>query len=225
MKKIKLVLADGNRLFVEALQQILEKEMDAAVVSGASCGVDALRSCIDFQPDIAVVGEVLPDLSMVEAAKEIRRSVRNIRFVFIIRDGSADMLSLLAGMDSVGAVSQNCDISEFLTALRSVARGERYISAGVIEHLRSVSSDDCNGDDPLNEITHREREVLYWVSHGLSNKEISERMYLSEKTIKNHVSNILRKLDLDDRTKAAAFAWKEGLPLLPEDFFSQPKMN
>lgn len=226
MKKIKLVLADGNRLFVESLQQILEKEMDTAVISGANSGVDALRSCIEIQPDIAVVGEFLPDLSMVEAAKEIRRNVRNIRFVFMMRDGSADMLSLLSSMDSVGAVSQNCDIAEFLTALRSVARGERYISAGVIEHLKSASSDDdYNDDDPLNDITHREREVLYWVSHGLNNKEISERMYLSEKTIKNHVSNILRKLDLDDRTKAAAFAWEEGLPLLPEDFFTQLKMN
>ena len=146
MKKIKLVLADGNRL---SWKRQRSSKMDTAVVSGAAA-VSMPAGCIDFQPDIAVVGEVLPDLSMVEAAKEIRRSVRNIRFVFIIRDGSADMLSLLAGMDSVGAVSQNCDISEFLTALRSVARGERYISAGVIEHLRSVSSDDCNGDDPLN---------------------------------------------------------------------------
>ena len=67
MKKIKLVLADGNRLFVESLQQILEKEMDTAVISGANSGVDALRSCIEIQPDIAVVGEPLPDLSMVEA--------------------------------------------------------------------------------------------------------------------------------------------------------------
>ena len=92
MKKIKLVLADGNRLFVESLQQILEKEMDTAVISGANSGVDALRSCIEIQPDIAVVGELLPDLSMVEAAKEIRRNVRNIRFVFMMRDGSADML-------------------------------------------------------------------------------------------------------------------------------------
>ena len=225
MKKIKIVLADGSNLFVDALKMILEKEPEIVIMSGASSGVDALRNCIDLQPDIAVIGEILPDLTIVEAAKEIRRSVRGIRFLFLIRDGSADMLSLLSGMDSVGAVRQSCDIAEFLTALRSIIRGERYISSEVIEYLKNPFSDGPLSDDPLEYITQREREVLYWVSHGLTNKEISERIFLSEKTVKNHVSHILKKLDLSDRTKAAAFAWREGLPLIPEDFFTPAKMN
>lgn len=225
MKKIKIVLADGSNLFVDALKMVLEKEPEIVIMSGASSGVDALRNCIDLQPDIAVIGEILPDLTIVEAAKEIRRSVRGIRFLFLIRDGSADMLSLLSGMDSVGAVRQSCDIAEFLTALRSIIRGERYISSEVIEYLKNPFSDGPLSDDPLEYITQREREVLYWVSHGLTNKEISERIFLSEKTVKNHVSHILKKLDLSDRTKAAAFAWREGLPLIPEDFFTPAKMN
>ena len=225
MKKIKIVLADGNNLFVDALKLVLEKEPEIALLSGACSGVDALRNCIDLQPDVAVIGEVLPDLTIVEAAKEIRRSVRGIRFLFMIRDGSADMLSLLSSMDSVGAVRQSCDIPEFLTALHSVIRGERYISAEVIEYLKNPFSDELISEDPLDYITQREREVLYWVSHGLTNKEISERIFLSEKTVKNHVSHILKKLDLSDRTKAAAFAWQEGLPLIPEDFFTPSKMN
>lgn len=225
MKKIKIVLADGSNLFVDALKMVLEKEPEIVIMSGASSGVDALRNCIDLQPDIAVIGEILPDLTIVEAAKEIRRSVRGIRFLFLIRDGSADMLSLLSGMDSVGAVRQSCDIAEFLKALRSIIRGERYISSEVIEYLKNPFSDGPLSDDPLEYITQREREVLYWVSHGLTNKEISERIFLSEKTVKNHVSHILKKLDLSDRTKAAAFAWREGLPLIPEDFFTPAKMN
>lgn len=225
MKKIKIVIADGSNLFVDALKLVLEKEPEVALLSGVNSGVDALRNCIEVQPDVAVIGEVLPDLTIVELAKEIRRSVRGIRFLFIIRDGSSDMLSLLSSMDSVGAVRQSCDIPEFLTALRSVIKGERYISAEVIEYLKNPYSDDMISDDLLNDITQREREVLYWVSHGLTNKEISEMIFLSEKTVKNHVSHILKKLDLSDRTKAAAFAWQDGLPLLPEDFFTPPKMN
>lgn len=225
MKKIKVVLADGNNLFVDALKQILEKELEVAVMTGTNSGVDALRSCLELQPDIALIGEVLPDLTMVETAKEIRRSVKNIRFLFMIRDGGSDILSLLSSMDSVGAVRQSCDISELLTALQSVMRGERYISSGVIEYLKTPFPNVVSCDDPLNGVTQREREVLYWVSQGLTNKEISERMFLSEKTIKNHVSSMLKKLDLTDRTKAAAFAWNQGLPLLPEDFFTQTKMN
>jgi len=225
MKKIKIVLADGSNLFIDALKLVLEKDPEIALLSGANSGVDALRNCIDLQPDVAVIGEVLPDLTIVETAKEIRRSVRGIRFLFMIRDGSADMLSLLSSMDSVGAVRQSCDIPEFLTALHSVIRGERYISAEVIEYLKNPFSDELISEDPLDYITQREREVLYWVSHGLTNKEISARIFLSEKTVKNHVSHILKKLDLSDRTKAAAFAWHEGLPLIPEDFFTPSKMN
>lgn len=227
MKKIKIVLADGSNLFVDALKLILEKEPEFVLLSGASSGVDALRNCMDLQPDVAVIGEILPDLTIVEAAKEIRRSVRGIRFLFLIRDGSADILSLLSSMDSVGAVRQSCDIQEFLTALRSVIRGERFISPEMIEYLKNPFSDDpvTYDHDPLEYITQREREVLYWVAHGLTNKEISERIFLSEKTVKNHVSHILKKLDLRDRTKAAAFAWREGLPLIPEDFFTPSKMN
>ncbi len=225
MKKIKIVLADGSNLFVDALKLILEKEPEIALLSGASSGVDALRNCMDLQPDVAVIGEILPDLTIVETAKEIRRNVRGIRFLFMIRDGSAEMLSLLSSMDFVGAVRQSCDIIEFLRALHSVIRGERYISADVIEYLKNPFSDELISEDPLDYITQREREVLYWVSHGLTNKEISERIFLSEKTVKNHVSHILKKLDLSDRTKAAAFAWHEGLPLIPEDFFTPSKMN
>ncbi|MDD4159884.1 MAG: response regulator transcription factor [Synergistaceae bacterium] len=225
MKKIKIVIADGSNLFVDALKIILEKDPEIALMSGASSGVEALRNCINLQPDLVVIGEVLPDLTIVETAREIRRSVRGIKFLFMIKDGSSDMLSLLGTMDSVGAVRQSCDIPEFLTALHSVMKGERYISAEVIEHLKNPFFKERDGNDPLEHITQREREILYWIAHGMTNQEISEKMFLSEKTIKNHVSHILKKLDLRDRTKAAAFAWKEGLPLIPEDFFTPSKMN
>lgn len=225
MKKIRIVLADGNNLFVDALKMILEKDSDIDILSGSNSGVEALRSCMDLQPDLAVIGEVLPDLTMFEVTKEIKRSVKGIKFLFIIRDGSADILSLLSSMDTVGAVRQSCSISEFMTALRQVIKGERYISSEVIQYLKNPFADDVINDDLLNDITQREREVLYWISHGLTNKEISDKIFLSEKTVKNHVSHILKKLDLSDRTKAAAFAWQEGLPRLPEDFFSPDKIN
>jgi DNA-binding NarL/FixJ family response regulator len=128
-------------------------------------------------------------------------------------------------MDTVGAVKQSCGISEFMTALRQVIKGERYISSEVIQYLKTPFADDVINDDLLKDVTQREREVLYWISHGLTNKEISDKIFLSEKTVKNHVSHILKKLELSDRTKAAAFAWQEGLPLIPEDFFSPDKIN
>ena len=116
-------------------------------------------------------------------------------------------------------MSSSSDIEELVSALRSLARGERYVSKKVLAAAGGRSGAE-RLSDPLGEITPREREVLYWLALGLTNKEISKKMILSEKTIKNHVSHILKKLELTDRTKAAALAWREGLPQISEDFYS-----
>ncbi len=220
MKKIKILLAYGNRLFVDALRLIIEKEQDFVVISSVSNGVAAVREAHELHPDVVVIGEVMPDLSMFMIARELKRNTKNMRFLFIIKDENADLLTLLGEMENVGVVQEKSDVTEFMTALRSVAKSERYISPEVITNLRTSVPQEKNTTDPLEDITHREREVLYWIANGLTNKEISKEMFLSEKTVKNHVSHILKKLDLTDRTKAAVLAWKDGLPMIPEEFYS-----
>lgn len=220
MKKIKILLAYGNRLFVDALRLIIEKEPDFLVISSVSSGVAAVREAQELHPDVVVIGEVMPDLSMFMIARELKRNTKNMRFLFIIKDENADLLTLLGEMENVGVVQEKSDVTEFMTALRSVAKSERYISPEVITNLRTSVPQEKNTTDPLEDITHREREVLYWIANGLTNKEISKEMFLSEKTVKNHVSHILKKLDLTDRTKAAVLAWKDGLPMIPEEFYS-----
>ena len=117
-------------------------------------------------------------------------------------------------------MSSSSDIDELVSALRSLARGERYVSKKVLAAAGGRSGAE-RLSDPLGEITPREREVLYWLALGLTNKEISKKMILSRKNDKkNHVSHILKKLELTDRTKAAALAWREGLPQISEDFYS-----
>ena len=101
----------------------------------------------------------------------------------------------------------------------SLLRGERYISRSVLNAPQHQEEREKRRD-LLADITQREREVLYWIAKGLKNREISKKMILSEKTVKNHVSHILKKLETEDRTKAAAIAWEEGLPLVEEEFFS-----
>lgn len=225
MKKTKIILADGNHLFADALKLIIENDSDFVVISSVESGIDAVREVQVMRPDILVIGEVLPDITMFQLARELRRNIKNIRFLFIVRAGSTDLLALLGETVSVGAIEQKTNIIEFMTALRSVARGERYISRGVITNLINPVQKGEKYSDPLDDITQREREVLYWLANGCTNKEISKKMFLSEKTIKNHVSHILKKLDLADRTKAAALAWKEGLPMIPEEFYSTSNIN
>lgn len=220
MKKIKILLADGSRLFLELLSSAIENETGFVVVSQSESGVEAIRDATELRPDVVVLGSSLPDLSALQIVKELRRDNKPPLFLFIVAADDPELLSVMKEMESVGAVREKSGLDEFMTVLRALARGESHVTNEVIAELRQQEKEEEAGRDRLREITQREREVLYWLAKGQTNREISKTMYLSEKTIKNHVSHLLKKLELTDRTKAAAFAWSEGLPLIPEEFFS-----
>jgi len=219
MKKTSVLIVDQNRLFAEALSVIVASDAAFTIAGSDESGVDALRSICSTKPGLVVAGQSLPDMNMAQVIREIRRVARSVGFLFIISESSPELLRLLGETERIGAVPASAGLGEFMEALRSVARGERYVSREVIENY-SRAADDTVAADPLELLTPREREVLYWLAHGCANAEISAKMVLSEKTVKNHVSHILRKLAFTDRTKAAALAWREGLPLIPEEFFS-----
>jgi DNA-binding NarL/FixJ family response regulator len=103
---------------------------------------------------------------------------------------------------------------ELMSAIRSASRGQAYVDPKVAGKLLSSFYKRKEENDQLEDLTPREKEILYWLSQGLSNTEISRRMVLSEKTVKNHVSHVLKKLDLRDRTQAAIMAWKVGFAQL-----------
>lgn len=218
MKKNNIILADGSRLFADALKSILNEEKDFNVVSDVYCGIEAIRNVQLLRPDILVVGQLLPDITMYQVVREIYRDIKNIRFLFIIKDGSSELLKLLSEIDTLGVIRHNTNVNELITALRSIAKGERYLSKDVLNDLRFTPVEEVE-QDILGKVTPREREVLYWLSQGQNNREIASTMILSEKTIKNHITHLLKKLNVSDRTKAAAIAWAEGLPLIPEEFF------
>lgn len=218
MKKYNVILAAGNRLFGDTLKAVLAAEPDFYVLSVSGSGIDCIREALRAQPDLLVLAQVLPDITLFQVVKELHRNARGIRFIFILKDVGSDVLRLFNEIECIGAIHENTNIKEFITALRSVARGERYISGEVLQGLRSTPVKEEIGD-ALVTLTHREREVLYWLAHGRTNKEIAAMMILSDKTVKNHVSHLLKKLGAADRTKAAAIAWNDGLPMIPEDFF------
>ena len=224
MKKIQVLIADGSRLFAEALRSVIEKAPDFAVPFDAGTGVDAIRAVQTLNPDIVAAGQILPDMSMAQVIRETRRLSKSTAFLFTINESSPELMRLLGETERIGAVPQSAGIDEFMTALRSVARGERYVSQSIIDQY-NAAEESAPPRDMLDGITPREREVLYWMAHGLTNSEISAKMILSEKTVKNHVSHILKKLEVADRTKAAAIAWRDGLPLIPEDFFQPDNVS
>ena len=219
MKKNQVTLAGTNCLFNDALRLILNQNGEFSVEVSKSAEFDAIKEMTAPDAGIYVIWVSDPDSSLIQAIRESARRSRVVHILFIVTEASAELLSFAGEKAGVGIMDESSCICDLMEALAAVARGERYISQAVLSSVGSENLFQTNAD-PLADVTPREREVLYWLSHGLTNLEIADRMILSEKTVKNHVSHLLKKLELTDRTKAAALAWREGLSQISEEFFS-----
>ena len=219
MKKKKIVITGENRLLVDALRFVLESDCGIEAYVGEGTESDVLREMISSAPNLLVLCGRSADAAAVQTVREAMRRSKTLRVLFIIKENTPELFSLAGEITGVGIMPETSDLTEFKNAIMSLLRGERYISRGVLNSPQHQEEPEKRRD-LLADITQREREVLYWIAKGLKNREISKKMILSEKTVKNHVSHILKKLETEDRTKAAAIAWEEGLPLVEEEFFS-----
>ncbi len=211
MKKIRVVLADDYRLFRDGLRRLLELESDITVLGEAGDGLEALRVVREKVPDVLLLDIDIPKLDGVQIVRELSCTTRGLEYVAIAPSADEERLTALSAAGVRGYVLKSSGVSELVSALRSVARGDPYVDPKVTGDF--LINLHCSREERylLEELTPKEREVLYWISQGMNNADIAGRMVLSEKTVKNHVSHILRKLELKDRTQAAVMAWRTGL--------------
>lgn len=211
MKKIRVVLADDYRLFRDGLRRLLELESDITVLGEAGDGLEALRVVREKVPDVLLLDIDIPKLDGVQIVRELSCTTRGLEYVAIAPSADEERLTALSAAGVRGYVLKSSGVSELVSALRSVARGDPYVDPKVTGDF--LVNLHCSREERylLEELTPKEREVLYWISQGMNNADIAGRMVLSEKTVKNHVSHILRKLELKDRTQAAVMAWRTGL--------------
>jgi len=216
MRRIRVVLADDHRLFREGLKRLLDMESDIEVVGEGRDGAEALQIVRETSPDVLLFDVNMPTMNGVELVKELTHSgARNLKFVAITAFDDEDHLAALSSVGVHGYVLKASGLIELLSAIRSVARGEAYVDPHVAGKLLTSFHRRREERDLLLDLTPREVEVLYWLAQGYGNGEIAQRMVLSEKTVKNHISHVLRKLELSDRTQAAVLAWRMGLAQRP----------
>ena len=218
MKKIRVVLADDHRLFRDGLRRLLELEADIEVIGEARDGVEAIEITRKLLPDLLLLDVNMPHKDGGAVVRELSPELTRVKFVVITAYDDEEHLADLSSAGVDGYVLKSSGLSEFLSAVRSVARGDPYVDPKVAGKLLSSFHKHKEERDQLTDLTQREKEVLFWLSQGYSNAEIAAKMVLSEKTVKNHVSHLLRKLDLTDRTQAAVLAWKMGLAQRAEEF-------
>ena len=201
----RVFLLDDHEVVRRGLRELLETEGDLVVVGEAGTAEEALWRVPATSPQVAVLDVRLPDGNGVEVCREIRSRHPEVYCLMLtsFADDEALFAAIMAGAS--GYVLKQIKGDDLVDAVRRVARGESLLDPAVtqrvFERLRTRPE-----DDELATLTDQERRVLELISEGLTNRQIGERMFLAEKTVKNYVSNVLAKLGMSRRTEAAAFA-------------------
>jgi len=214
LNKIAVVLADDHVLMRKGLKKILEMEEDIEVIGEASNGVEAIDEVINKKPKVLLLDINMPKLNGVEVTRELKKRAVDVNIVILTIYDDREYLLELIKMGTTGYVLKDIEPEGLIEAVRCASRGEAYIQpvlsrALVAEYNRITQP--VTGITTKKSLTAREKEVMAYIAEGMSNGEIAHELSISEKTVKNHVSSILRKLDLMDRTQVAVYALRNKL--------------
>jgi DNA-binding NarL/FixJ family response regulator len=205
-KTIRVFLLDDHEVVRRGVAALLESEDDLEVVGEASTADQALARIPALTPDVAILDVRLPDGDGVSVCREIRSKMPQIACLMLtsFADDDAMFDAVMAG--AAGYVLKQIHGTDLVGAVRTVASGESLLdpssTARMLDRLRA----QADRKDPLGALSEQERRILELIGEGLTNRQIGERMFLAEKTVKNYVSNLLAKLDMQRRTQAAALA-------------------
>jgi two-component system NarL family response regulator len=212
---IRVLIVDDHALFRRGLQLVLEVEDDLEVVGEATDGDEAVERAAALLPDVVLMDVRMPGLGGIEATRRIRNAQPNVKIVMLTVSEDEEDLFAAIRAGAIGYLLKELSIEEVAGTVRAVARGQAVVSPTMAAKLlnefnvlsRRVA--EQRGDAPR--LTERELEVLRLVAKGMANKEIAAELVIAENTVKNHVRNILEKLELRTRTEAAMFAVREKL--------------
>jgi DNA-binding NarL/FixJ family response regulator len=211
---LRVLIVDDHDLFRTGLRNLLE-EQRVHVVGEASSGADAVHIVRELAPDVVVMDLNMPGVDGVEATRQISSVAPLTRVVMLtISDEDTDVMdAILAG--ACGYLLKDASIHELISGIESAARGESLISPGiaakVLQRVRATSTQPAIAKAIQAELSDREIEVLKLIANGKDNAVIAGELHISPKTVKNHISNILMKLQIDNRIQAAVYAVRSGI--------------
>jgi DNA-binding NarL/FixJ family response regulator len=207
---IRVFLADDHPVVREGLRTFLESRDGIEVVGEAGDGESAVTSIERLQPDVVLMDLVMPGMGGVTAIRRIRERVPSARVVVLTSFASDDQVIPAVQAGAAGYLLKDVEPSGLEAAIQLVHQGEALLDPQVAGRVMEQVAHPAPGGD-LASLTPREREVLGLLGRGMSNRELADTLVVSEKTVKTHVSNILMKLGVHDRTQAALLAVREGL--------------
>lgn len=212
MNKIRIMIADDHSIVREGLKQLLELEEDFDVVGQASNGVETIEKVKELEPDILLLDINMPVMNGIKALKKLKEDGITTKVIILTIHEDREYLLETMQIGAAGYILKDSDSASFFKAIRDAYNGESYIQPKLAADLiKEFNRPRVPRSKSENELTQREYEVIVLIAEGLNNKDIAERLFISEKTVKNHVSNIFRKINVSDRTQAAIYAFKNNI--------------
>ncbi len=210
-KRIRVLIVDDHVVVREGLRTILSMEPDIEFVGEAKDGFEAVTKARKLSPDVILMDLVMPGKNGIEAIREIKQNNPQARILVLTSFSEDDLVFPAIEAGALGFMLKDTTSETLTQAVRIVYRDEPSLHPVVARKLMQAKTPKAEAEEPLGMLTPREQQVLALLGRGLSNREIADELVLSELTIRSHVSSILAKLNLENRTQAALYALRRGL--------------
>jgi DNA-binding NarL/FixJ family response regulator len=209
------MIADDHALIREGIKQILELENDITVIAQAGDGEEAIEKALELKPEVILLDINMPKVNGIEALRRFKDLGISSKVIMLTIHEDKEYIYETIKIGANGYVLKDSEADSLIKAIRDVGRGKTYIQPSIATVLVKDSQNMNNENNKefmkVNSLTKREYEVLILIAEGLNNRDIAEKLFISEKTVKNHVSNIFKKLEVNDRIQAAIFAFRNNI--------------
>lgn len=209
---IRLLIADDHHVVRRGLIFFLKTQQEIEIVGEAKNGQEAVKLAEELKPDVILMDLVMPVMDGIEATRQIKQHNPAVKIMMLTSFSDHDHVIPAIEAGASGYQLKDVEPDELVRAIKQLLSGENQLHPKATTHLLThLNNKNKEEKSPLDELTNRERDVLREIANGKSNKEIASSLFITEKTVKTHVSNVLAKLNLSDRTQAALFAVRHGV--------------
>lgn len=202
---------DDHLLVRQGLKQILELEKDIKVIGEAGDGEEAITKVQELKPDIVLLDINMPKLNGIHTLRRLKDMNNTTKVIMLTFHKDKEYLYEVINLEANGYVLKDAESTSLIKAVREVHKGNSYIHPNMTSDIVKEINNKNSKDDKKPRLTRREYEVLTLIAEGLNNKQIARNLFISEKTVKNHVSNIFKKINVSDRTQAAIYAYRHNI--------------
>ena len=209
--QIRIIISDDHALIREGLKQLLEFDGDISVIGEAANGEECIEKVVRYNPDVLLLDINMPKKNGIEVLENIRDRGLNQKVIILTVHNEVEYMLKAMDLGVNGYILKDSCSSEIKQAIYTVMKGEVFIQKELVPELNSKLLKRDIDKEKIKSLTNRELEILKLVSNGQSNKDLASALNISERTVKNHLSSLFKKIDVEDRTQAAVFAIKNDL--------------